>query len=111
VLEPGHVLEQEDAIERFRHRLSSLFPLLFRWIANKKEVARTSGLDLLDVELLEQEIEDLRKGCCSARKPETKKARKYLIEQLVARGYARGEIAERLGVSRKTVYNILKASA
>ncbi len=111
VLEPGHVLEQEDAIERFRHRLSSLFPLLFRWIANKKEVARTSGLDLLDVELLEQEIEDLRKGCCSARKPENRKARKYLIEQLVARGYARGEIAERLGVSRKTVYNILKTSA
>lgn len=110
MLEPGHVLEQEDAIERFRHKLSSLFPLLFRRIAKKKEVARTSGLDLLDIELLEKEIQGLRKGCCSARKPETREAKKYLIEQLVARGYARGEIAERLGVSRKTVYNILKTS-
>jgi len=43
-------------------------------------------------------------------KPESRKAKKYLIEQLVARGYKRDEIAERLGVSRKTIYNILKTS-
>jgi putative transposase len=44
------------------------------------------------------------------RTPETRKAKKFLIEQLIARGFNRKEIAERLGVSRKTVYNILKSS-
>jgi len=45
----------------------------------------------------------------SFRKPESRRARKYLIEQLIARGYKRDEIAGRLGISRKTVYNILKS--
>jgi transposase len=43
-------------------------------------------------------------------KPESRKAKRYLIEQLIARGYKRGEIAERLGISRKTVYNMLKST-
>ncbi|MFC1829081.1 helix-turn-helix domain-containing protein [Thermodesulfobacteriota bacterium] len=30
------------------------------------------------------------------------------MEQLIARGFKRKEIAEKLGVSRKTIYNILK---
>jgi len=41
--------------------------------------------------------------------PETRLAKKYLIEQLISRGYKKEEIAQRLGVSRKTVYNILNA--
>ncbi|NIV11382.1 MAG: helix-turn-helix domain-containing protein, partial [Aliifodinibius sp.] len=36
---------------------------------------------------------------------------KYLIEQLISRGYTRKEIAEMLGVSRKTIYNLLKQSS
>jgi len=55
-------------------------------------------------------IETVRTGQFS-NKPETQKAKKHLIEQLIARGYKRGEIAERLGISRKTVYNILKSQA
>jgi len=54
-------------------------------------------------------IEAVEKECSNS-KPESRKAKKYLIEQLVARGHKRGEIAERLGVSRKTIYNILKSS-
>jgi len=41
------------------------------------------------------------------RSPETLKARRYLVEQLVARGFNKTEIARQLKVTRKTVYNIL----
>ena len=34
-------------------------------------------------------------------------ARKYLIEQLAARGYRIGDIAVKLNLSRKTIYNTL----
>jgi len=60
------------------------------------------------MEELEKQIEIVGKEH-NSRSPESKKAKKYLIEQLISRGYKRSEIAERLGVSRKTVYNILKA--
>jgi putative transposase len=40
----------------------------------------------------------------------SRKAKKYLIEQLIARGFSRDEVSSRLGMSRKTVYNILKSS-
>jgi len=41
------------------------------------------------------------------RAPGSRKAMKFLIEQLIARGFKRSEIAERLQISPKTVYNIL----
>ena len=107
-MEIGHVLEQEDAIERFRSKLASIFPSLFKRIAVKKQIAGFSGIDLLDIEELEKHIEAVRMGQFP-NKPETKKAKRHLIEQLIARGYKRLEIAERLGISRKTVYNILKS--
>jgi hypothetical protein len=44
-------------------------------------------------------------------RPQNKKAEKYLIEQLISRGYTRKEIAEVLGVSRKTIYNLLKKAS
>jgi DNA-binding NarL/FixJ family response regulator len=34
-------------------------------------------------------------------------AKRFLIQQLIARGYKRKEIAEKLNVSVKTIYNIL----
>jgi AraC-like DNA-binding protein len=42
------------------------------------------------------------------RQPETRAAVRHLIEQLISRGYRREEIAQRLGVSRKTLYNLLR---
>jgi len=107
-LETDHVLEQEGAIERFRKKLASLFPSIFRRIDKTKKVATSSGIDLLSLEELERQIEAMSTGNFS-RNPETRKAKKYLIEQLIARGYKRSEIAERLGVSPKTIYNILKS--
>jgi putative transposase len=108
-LETAHVLEHEDAVERFRSKLASIFPSIFRRVDKRKQVAKFSGLDLIGLDELERQIEVM-----STRhfldKPETKKAKKYLIEQLIARGYKRLEIAERLYVSPKTVYNILKST-
>ena len=108
-LESAHVLEQEDAIERFRLKLVSIFPSLFKMIDGKRQIAKFLGIDLTGIEDLEKQIETVEKEFPHS-KPESRKAKKYLIEQLIARGYKRGEIAERLGVSRKTVYNILKSS-
>jgi putative transposase len=108
-LETAHVLEQEDAIERFRSKLVSIFPSLFKMIDRKKQIAKFLGIDLTGMEELERQIETVEKGF-SHSKPESRKAKKYLIEQLIARGYTRAEIADRLSVSRKTVYNILKSS-
>jgi len=60
----------------------------------------------LDSEELSRRIETLnlkgRQG-----QAESRPARKYLIEQLIARGFKRNEIADWLGVSVKTVYNYL----
>ena len=62
---------------------------------------------MLSFEMLENQIEDIRNNPVS-RSPEQRKAKKYLIEQLLSRGFTRKEIAHKLGISRKTVYNILK---
>jgi len=108
-LETEQVFEQEDAIERFRSKLVSVFPSLLRWVGKGKRVVGFSDVALLTMDELETEIKGVKEGRFPT-KPESKKAKKYLIEQLVARGYKRSEIADRLGVSRKTVYNILKSN-
>jgi putative transposase len=107
-LKTAHVLEQEDAIERFQSKLASMFPTIFKTVDKKRRLARFLGIDMPAMEELEKQIEIVGKEH-NSRSPESKKAKKYLIEQLISRGYKRSEIAERLGVSRKTVYNILKA--
>ncbi len=107
-LKTAHVLEQEDAIERFQSKLASMFPSVFKMLDKKRRLARFLGIDMPAMEELEKQIEIVGKEHNSS-SPESKKAKKYLIEQLISRGYKRSEIAERLGVSRKTVYNILNA--
>ncbi len=104
----AHVLEQEDAIECFSSKLASIFPSIFRKVNNRKQVVKSFELGLLDMEELERKIQDMKEGR-SYNALESRKAKKYLIEQLIARGYKRAEIAERLGLSRKTVYNMLRS--
>ena len=107
-INPGHVLEQENSIEQFSVKLSKMFPGLFQWVANRKKIAGESGIDVLALDTLNQRIKEL-KNMSQNNWPQKQKARKYVVEQLIARGFKRKEISERLGVSRKTVYNILKA--
>jgi len=101
------VLEQEDAIERFRSKLSGLFALAIENVRQKQRVTTLSGLDLLSVEDLEKQIEDLQK-IRGLQNTASREARKYVAEQLVARGYTQEQIAKRVGVSRKTVHNLLR---
>ena len=102
-INPGHVLEQENSIEQFCAKLSKLFPRLFQWVEKRKKVAGASGVDVLAMDTLNQKIKDLKNL------PQKQEAKKYVVEQLIARGFKRKEISERLGVSRKTVYNILNS--
>ena len=106
-LKTARILEQEDAIERFQSNLASVFPSIFKTVDKKRRLARFLGIDIPAMEDLEKQFEIVEKEHNSS-SPESKKAKKYLIEQLISRGYKRSEIAERLGVSRKTVYNTLK---
>ena len=107
-LDTGHVLDHEDATERFRSKLSYIFPSVFRRVNKKNHVAKPPGIDLISLEELEKQIEVMSTKH-SPGKPETRKAKKYVIEQLIARGYKRTEIEKRLGISAKTIYNILKS--
>ena len=108
-VETTQVFEQEDVIERFRMQLVSLFPSIFKCMAGRNLAGEAAGFDLLSMDSLEERIESLKQGDLKSG-PETRLAKKYLIEQLLSRGYKRREIAERLGMSRKTIYNILRTS-
>lgn len=56
---------------------------------------------------LEEQIEAFKtKGVGKSKKPGSVLAKKYLIEQLLARGYKINEIAEKLNINRITIYNI-----
>jgi len=105
-LRTGDVIEQKEAVRYLRKALVKIFPTVFAGVRRKRQIAQRTGLDLLDEEELEQTIKASRSS--GARSPETKKGRRFLVEQLIARGYKRKDIAVMLGVSVKTVYNILR---
>ncbi|MBW2023032.1 MAG: transposase [Deltaproteobacteria bacterium] len=106
-LELGNIMEQDEAIDKLTMKLHNMFGLALDHVFKKNRVPAGAGLELLPMVELEAQIEQLKKAGVMS-KPQSMKARRYLIEQLVARGFKREEIAEKLGVSRKTVYNILR---
>lgn len=96
----GDALEQECAVARFRKAIRSIFPSIFSKVARGRNIFEHTGTILLDEGELERQIAE-------AGFPNSTVARRFLVQQLIARGYKRWEIAEKLGVSTKTVYNIL----
>ena len=108
-VETAPVFEKEEVIDHFRSSLASLFPSIFKRMAGRNHAAKAAGMNLLSMEAIEERIENF-KDVTFTNEPETRLAKRYLIEQLISRGYKRGEIAERLGVTRKTIYNILRTS-
>jgi len=103
--EPDNALEHQGAIEKFCIRLAEIFPALFKRLGGQsveKESACPSLLELTELERRLKELEGTR-----SRTLESKKARKYIVDQLLARGYKKTEIAEKLGISLRNVYNIL----
>jgi putative transposase len=107
-LKMEEVMEEKDAIDRFRRALTSKAPSFLMWLVRQPRAGISSNIDLLDIHELERWVHEVKTRHFFS-KPESLKAKRFLIEQLIARGYNREEIAERLGISRRTVYNILKA--
>lgn len=104
----GEVLEDQEAIHRFQAQMSKLpvFRNIIQFLLkegteDKKKMESTYDFADLMNELAEKRPVQL---------PKDKTARKYLVDQLISRGYTRKEIANRIGISRKTVYNIIKTS-
>jgi putative transposase len=104
--QPENALEQEGAIETFCSKLSKLFPKLYNKVARENRSQEDKAEDILELTDLENLVQVYQHGELS--EPESREARKYLVEQLLARGFKKTQIAERLGVSRQTVYNILR---
>ncbi len=103
--EPDNALEQEGAIEAFCSRLAKLFPRLYDKVARKNRSQEGKADGMLELTDLENLVQEYQHGKCSG--PESREARKYLVEQLLARGFKKTHIAKRLGVSRQTIHNIL----
>jgi len=101
-LDVGDALEQADAVVRFRRAVGRLFPSIFSAAGSRTRFHEQTGVSLI----AEEEIEKQLLGKSS---PTGIQAKRFLIQQLIARGYKRQEIAEKLNVSVKTVYNILHA--
>jgi putative transposase len=101
-LDVGDALEQADAVPRLRKTLCRIFPSIFSMVGGRKHIPDRIGVSLLDEEEIEKQI-------AAKASPQSAGARRFLIQQLIARGYKRQEIAEKLNVSVKTVYNILHA--
>jgi putative transposase len=102
--EPENALEHEGAVEKFCVRLADHFPGLFRGLV-KKSAARPETPSLLELTELEKRLRDL--GRSRARSAATKKEKKYIAQQLAARGFKKTEIAQRMGVSRRAIYDLL----
>lgn len=98
----GEVLEDRRAIHDLQTSLSSVFHL-FGKLAKVRQAAPPkhwgdSELDERIASFAEGRVHPL---------PIDNAAKRYLVEQLISRGFTRKEIARKLGISRKTVYNLL----
>lgn len=98
----GEVFEDRRAIHDLQWRLSSVFNFLGKLATLRKDKPSKHW----DETELEERIAAFAKGRIHLL-PKDKEAKRYLVEQLISRGFTRREIAQKLGVSRKTLYNLL----
>lgn len=99
--------EDRKAIESFLTALGQRMPAVWHWLERAAGHEERSGKFLEHGASWEEGLEAVQKEGFR-RRPEARQAVRHLIEQMISRGYRREEIAEKLGVSRKTVYNLLK---
>lgn len=102
----GEVFEDRRAMHDFQWKLSGVFHLFGKLAALRKDEP-SKHWD-------ETELDERIAAFSIARihpLPKDKEAKRYLVEQLISRGFARREIAQKLGVSRKTIYNLLAQPA
>lgn len=101
-MEMGEVLEDRLAIQNLQGKLSSMFDLFGKLAALRKGESTKHW----DERELDERIGPFVEGRILPL-PKDKVGKRYLVEQLISRGFTRGEIAQKLGVSRKTIYNLL----
>lgn len=94
-IKTGNVLEDEKAMEAFKSSLNGIIHRGFRY--------KVENIDIFDIEI-DKKIEEIRSKK-RLNTPQEIEARKYLVQQLTIRGYKPIEIAAKLGISRKSVYN------
>jgi len=98
----GEVLEDRRAIHDLQWSLSSVFHFLGKLATLPKDETSKHW----DETELEERIAALAEGRMHPL-PRDKEAKRYLVEQLISRGFTRKEIAQKLGVSRKSIYNLI----
>ena len=98
----GEVFENRRAIHDFQWKLSSVFHL-FGKLTSLRTAEPPKNWDETEVN---RQVATFMEGGVPPL-PKDRGATRYLVEQLVSRGFTRKEIAQKLGVSRKTVYNLL----
>jgi putative transposase len=98
----GEVLEDQRAVYDFQTNMSKAFHLLKKLAGLRKDTPPKHWAD----SELDERIASFAEGRLHPL-PSDKTAKKYLVEQLISRGFTRKEIAQKLGISRKTVYNLL----
>ena len=98
----GEVFEDRRAIHDFQWSLSSVFHFLGKLAPLRKD----EPIKHWDETELEERIAAFAKGRIHPL-PLDKEAKRYLVEQLISRGFTRREIAQKLGLSRKTIYNLI----
>jgi putative transposase len=106
-IKTGEILEDQEAIHRFQWRMARLnFFRNSNIFSSTSSPERTNGSPFNEDDISEWMAEIVEGRV--RRVPREREARRYLVEQLISRGYTRREISKRLGISRKTVYNLLK---
>ncbi len=105
-VEQENVLEKDGVVERFCLQLAKIFPAVFKRIARGDQTGVKNERDVMELTELEKLTRDYA-SMKHSRQPESRKAKRFIVEQLAARGFKRQEIADRLGISRKTVYTLL----
>ncbi len=95
------IYKNEQAVHQFREHLRTRFPDFF-----KSTSEETSEKYVTDEEL-EYLLSSL-KAKKRLRTPSEKKARKFLIEQLLSRGFSKQEIAKKLSISRQALHKNLR---
>jgi putative transposase len=102
-LKLDEVMENSGAIHRLQGKLNKVMPQFGQLRIMRKQLGPET-----------QEWFDLEKTMAAFIEgenvplPRTKAASKYMVEQLISRGFTRKEIAQRIGISRKTIYNLLR---
>ena len=107
--EPDNALEHKGAIEKFCVRLAEIFPALFKRLGKRTRDDQLLSPSMLELTELERRLQNMTRS--PSRSDESRTAKKYIIEQLLARGFKKTEIAKRMGISRRSVYYLLNSQA